>query len=46
MALRVLVTGAGGFIGRVLVAHLLADGIEDARTSIAATVERLTKRGG
>jgi nucleoside-diphosphate-sugar epimerase len=31
MPLRVLVTGAGGFIGRVLVARLLAQGLNGQR---------------
>ena len=39
MALRVLVTGAGGFIGRVLVAHLLADGIEGRRVERLVAVD-------
>ncbi|MBI3367478.1 MAG: NAD-dependent epimerase/dehydratase family protein [Burkholderiales bacterium] len=40
MALRVLVTGAGGFVGRVLVARLLADGLEGRRVDrlVAADV--------
>jgi D-erythronate 2-dehydrogenase len=39
MALRVLVTGAGGFIGRVLVARLLADGIEGRRVDRLVAVD-------
>ena len=40
MALRVLVTGAGGFIGRVLVARLLAEGLKGRRVDriVAADV--------